>query len=73
MPTVRVSAPAVRGVPGDRAQGWAVLCLSPELLLRREGTGVETWPIKGTRPHCGRPPVAVAAELRRSEKDMASP
>ena len=55
----------------DRAQGWAVLCLSPELLLRRRGDRVETRPIKGTRPHCGRPPVAVAAELRRSEKDMA--
>jgi anthranilate/para-aminobenzoate synthase component I len=55
----------------DRAQGWAVLCLSPELLLRRRGDRVETRPIKGTRPRGGRSPLVAVTELRRSEKDAA--
>jgi para-aminobenzoate synthetase component 1 len=30
--------------------GWAVVCASPELFLRRRGRRVTTMPIKGTRP-----------------------
>lgn len=41
----------------DREQGWAVLSLSPELLLRRRGAFVETRPIKGT--------VALSADSRQ--------
>jgi anthranilate/para-aminobenzoate synthase component I len=55
----------------DREQGWAVVCLSPELLLSRRGDRLQTRPIKGTRPRGGRLPAAVAAELRRSAKDTA--
>jgi anthranilate/para-aminobenzoate synthase component I len=55
----------------DRRQGWSVLCLSPELLLRRRADGVETRPIKGTRPHGRRQPGAIVRALRSSEKDMA--
>ncbi len=55
----------------DRAQGWAVACLSPELLLRRRNDRVQTRPIKGTRPRGGKAPAAVAAALRRSAKDTA--
>jgi len=55
----------------DVAQGWAVCCLSPELLLRRAGETVETRPIKGTRPRDRRPPAAVGRELRASAKDAA--
>jgi para-aminobenzoate synthetase/4-amino-4-deoxychorismate lyase len=51
----------------------AVICLSPELFLRRRGRVVETWPIKGT---CARDadPVIAAAQRQRllsSEKDRA--
>jgi para-aminobenzoate synthetase component 1 len=51
----------------------AVVCNSPELLLRRRGRRVETRPIKGTRP---RHPVAehdasLAATLRRDAKELA--
>jgi anthranilate/para-aminobenzoate synthase component I len=55
----------------DRRQGWSLLCLSPELLLRRRGDRVETRPIKGTRPLGRRDPVATARALRASEKDAA--
>lgn len=55
----------------DRRQGWSLLCLSPELLLRRRGERVETRPIKGTRPLGRRDPAATARGLRASEKDAA--
>lgn len=32
----------------DQEQGWALLGLSPELFLKRQGQVVESWPIKGT-------------------------
>lgn len=32
----------------DTFQGWSLLCLSPELFLRRQGEQIESWPIKGT-------------------------
>lgn len=32
----------------DSFQGWSLLCLSPELFLRRQGKRIESWPIKGT-------------------------
>lgn len=32
----------------DTYQGWSLLCLSPELFLRRQGERIESWPIKGT-------------------------
>ncbi len=51
----------------------AVLCNSPELLLRRRGGRVETRPIKGTRPR-GRDPLrdaACAAELQHDAKERA--
>ena len=56
----------------DRKQGWAVLCLSPELLLRRRGDLVETRPIKGTRRRArpGPRPGPVGL-LLASEKDSA--
>jgi anthranilate/para-aminobenzoate synthase component I len=55
----------------DRRQGWAVLCLSPELLLRRRGDRLESRPIKGTRPLGRRGPHAPLRDLRGSEKDAA--
>lgn len=68
-----------RGVPrygaylADLEQGWAVLCLSPELLLSRRGMRLETRPIKGTRRRAsGRAGLARArAELAASTKDAA--
>ncbi|MFN3413783.1 MAG: anthranilate synthase component I family protein, partial [Thermoanaerobaculum sp.] len=32
----------------DQEQGWAILGLSPELFLKRQGEVLESWPIKGT-------------------------
>lgn len=57
----------------DGQQGWAVLCLSPELLLARRGSRLETRPIKGTRRKLPGPGgVARArAELAASAKDAA--
>ena len=55
----------------DRRQGWSVLCLSPELLLRQHGGRLETRPIKGTRPLGRRGPRAPLRDLRGSEKDAA--
>jgi anthranilate/para-aminobenzoate synthase component I len=56
----------------DREQGWAVLCLSPELLLGRRGDRVETRPIKGTRPLHRRGDAGRQLRgLRRSGKDRA--
>ncbi len=57
----------------DREQGWAVLCLSPELLLRRRGEWVETRPIKGTVPLPADPRQRPAARRRlaASAKDAA--
>ncbi len=54
----------------DRAQGWAVLCLTPELLLERRGQFVSTCPIKGTRPRLGDDARALEA-LAASGKDAA--
>ncbi|MEP0775051.1 MAG: anthranilate synthase component I family protein [Acidobacteriota bacterium] len=57
----------------DREQGWAVLCLSPELLLARRGSEVETRPIKGTLPLPvdQRRRAQARARLRSSGKDAA--
>ncbi len=57
----------------DRDQGWAVLCLSPELLLARRGSRVETRPIKGTLPlpTDRRLRAQTRARLRSSAKDAA--
>lgn len=57
----------------DRDQGWAVLCLSPELLLRRRGEFVETRPIKGTvlLPVDPRQRPAARRRLAASAKDAA--
>jgi anthranilate/para-aminobenzoate synthase component I len=56
----------------DREQGWAVLCLSPELLLARRGERLETRPVKGTRPVRRRGDANRELErLRRSAKDRA--
>ena len=51
----------------------AVASASPELFLRLENGRVETRPIKGTRPrgHTPEADVALAEELRSSEKDRA--
>ena len=50
-----------------------ILSLSPELFLRRQGTLVESMPMKGTRPRSDSPTddAALAQELIRSEKDRA--
>lgn len=57
----------------DLEQGWAVLCLSPELLVRRLGEAVETRPIKGTvaAPPDPRRRAAALRRLRASAKDAA--
>ncbi len=57
----------------DQEQGWAVLCLSPELLLRRHRDRVETRPIKGTvaRPADPRRRAAARRRLTQSAKDLA--
>jgi anthranilate/para-aminobenzoate synthase component I len=57
----------------DGHQGWAVLCLSPELLLARRGRRLETRPIKGTRRKFPGPggPARAHAELAASPKDAA--
>lgn len=57
----------------DRQQGWAVLCLSPELLLRRSGGWVETRPIKGTVALSPQPRqrAVVRRRLAHSAKDLA--
>jgi para-aminobenzoate synthetase component 1 len=50
-----------------------ILSASPERFLKLERGGVETKPIKGTRPRAGHPRVdaELAAELKASEKDRA--
>ncbi len=50
-----------------------ILSLSPELFLRRQGTSVESMPMKGTRPRGDNPAhdAALARELICSEKDRA--
>jgi para-aminobenzoate synthetase/4-amino-4-deoxychorismate lyase len=53
---------------GDFSDG-AIVSLSPELFLRRNGRDVLSSPIKGTRPRDRTD--AGAAELRRSAKDAA--
>lgn len=56
----------------DRDQGWAVLCLSPELLLARRGERIVTRPVKGTRPvDRGGEAHGRLRELRGSAKDRA--
>jgi para-aminobenzoate synthetase/4-amino-4-deoxychorismate lyase len=56
-----------------RTQGGAVASLSPELFLRRTGTGVCTRPIKGTRarPADGQAARRERTALLRSTKDRA--
>lgn len=49
----------------------AVLSLSPELFLRRDGRAVHTAPIKGTRPRTGADDAAEARVLAGSAKDSA--
>lgn len=58
---------------GDREQHWAVLCLSPELLLARRADRLETRPIKGTVPLPADPRERAAARRRlaTSAKDAA--
>jgi para-aminobenzoate synthetase / 4-amino-4-deoxychorismate lyase len=53
--------------------GREVLSLSPELLLRRDGTRLESRPMKGTRPRgtTTAEDRLLAADLRASEKDRA--
>src|SRR5438132_2350632 len=56
-----------------RMGGVSVVGSSPEMLVRVEGTRVETHPIAGTRPR-GRTPdedVRLAEELKRNEKERA--
>jgi para-aminobenzoate synthetase/4-amino-4-deoxychorismate lyase len=61
---VAASAPVYAAYIG--APGHAVLSLSPELFLRRQGRTVHTRPIKGTAPRSSDP-----AQLARSAKDRA--
>jgi anthranilate synthase component 1 len=51
----------------------AIIGASPEMLVRVEGTHVETHPIAGTRPRGGTPEEdqQLADELRRNEKERA--
>ena len=69
----RPHPPAFATYLEDRAQGWAVLCLSPELLVRRRGARLESRPIKGTRPRGANAgdEARAAAELAASRKDAA--
>ncbi|MEY7974307.1 aminodeoxychorismate synthase component I [Saccharomonospora xinjiangensis] len=54
------------------AGDWgAVVSMSPELFLARHGRQVRSSPIKGTRPRRGAHDDHLAAELRRSVKDVA--
>jgi len=56
-----------------RMGGVAVVGSSPEMLVRVEGTRVETHPIAGTRPR-GKTPdedIRLAEELKRNEKERA--
>ncbi|MFL0566614.1 anthranilate synthase component I family protein [Microbacterium sp. 179-I 1D1 NHS] len=56
-----------------RSGGWALLSASPEQFLSVSEGIVRTRPIKGTRPRSADPAedVALAAELRGSEKEQA--
>jgi len=56
-----------------RPDGRAVVSLSPELFLHRQGDEVRSAPIKGTRPRTGRSAAddPGARELLRSAKDRA--
>jgi para-aminobenzoate synthetase component 1 len=53
--------------------GGGIASSSPERFFRIEGTRIETWPIKGTRPRGGtlEEDGELAGALRRSEKDRA--
>src|SRR3546814_8393344 len=53
--------------------GVEVISSSPERFLLLDGDGMETRPIKGTRPRGATPEedAALAAELRASRKDLA--
>jgi len=68
---VGAAPPAYACYLEDRDQGWAVVCLSPELLLARRGEVVETRPIKGTRPRGPAGDAAADRELALSGKDAA--
>jgi para-aminobenzoate synthetase component 1 len=50
-----------------------VLCLSPERFISLNGSQVETWPIKGTRPRCSEPleNARQIQDLLHSPKDRA--
>jgi anthranilate synthase component 1 len=56
-----------------RHGGHAIVGASPEMLVRVEGSRVETHPIAGTRPRGATPEEdqRLAEELRRSEKERA--
>jgi anthranilate synthase component 1 len=56
-----------------RHGGHAIIGASPEMLVRVEGSRVETHPIAGTRPRGATPEEdqRLAEELRRSEKERA--
>jgi anthranilate synthase component I len=56
-----------------RMGGSAIVGSSPEMLVRVEGSRVETHPIAGTRPRGGteEEDVRLAEELRRNEKERA--
>jgi anthranilate synthase component 1 len=56
-----------------RMGGQSIIGASPEMLVRVEGTHVETHPIAGTRPRGATPDEdqRLADELRRSEKERA--
>jgi para-aminobenzoate synthetase component 1 len=53
--------------------GLGIASSSPERFFRVRGRGIETWPIKGTRPRGGTPAedASLREELVRSEKDRA--
>ena len=56
-----------------RLDGGAVASLSPELFVRREGSAVASWPVKGTQARPAGPQQAAAelARLGRSAKNRA--
>ncbi|HSK77247.1 MAG TPA: chorismate-binding protein [Thermoanaerobaculia bacterium] len=70
---LRAASPADHGAFLDLGQERAVLSISPELFLAVRDGGVETRPIKGTRPRGATPREdrALARELLESEKDRA--
>ncbi|HWM90670.1 MAG TPA: anthranilate synthase component I family protein [Thermoanaerobaculia bacterium] len=70
---LREASPADHGAFFDLGKGRTLMSVSPELFLSVRGAGVETRPIKGTRPRGSSPREdrALARELAESEKDRA--